>query len=34
MMNIWRMASGHGLKVGYFDQHQDSDKSDDNGQNK
>ena len=19
MMNIWRMASGHGLKVGYFD---------------
>ena len=33
MMNIWRMASGHGLKVGYFDQHQDSDQSDDNGQN-
>ncbi len=22
MMNIWRMASGHGLKIGYFD-HQD-----------
>lgn len=21
MMNIWRMASGHGLKIGYFDQH-------------
>ena len=20
MMNIWRLASGHGLKVGYFDQ--------------
>jgi ATP synthase protein I len=21
MMNLWRMANGHGLKVGYFDQH-------------
>ena len=20
MMNIWRMASGHGLKIGYFDE--------------
>ena len=20
MLNIWRMATGHGLKVGYFDQ--------------
>lgn len=24
MMNIWRMASGHGLKIGYFD-HQNPD---------
>jgi ATP synthase protein I len=31
MMNIWRMANGHGLKVGYFDQH-NSDAGD--GQNK
>lgn len=28
MMNIWRMAKGHGLKVGYFDQK--TDKSDGN----
>lgn len=28
MMNIWRMAQGHGLKVGYFDQK--TDKSDGN----
>jgi ATP synthase protein I len=31
MMNIWRMANGHGLKVGYFDQN-GSDATD--GQNK
>jgi ATP synthase protein I len=24
MMNIWRMAKGHGLKVGYFDRKTDS----------
>ena len=24
MMNIWRMASGHGLKIGYFDEDTDA----------
>lgn len=27
MMNIWRMATGHGLKIGYFDR--DAEASDD-----
>ena len=30
MLNIWRMASGHGLKIGYFDRH---DQDDDHGEN-
>ncbi|MGU9961531.1 MAG: AtpZ/AtpI family protein [Candidatus Puniceispirillales bacterium WSBS_2018_MAG_OTU23] len=30
MMNIWRMASGHGLKIGYFDK----DNNDDNKQDR
>ena len=34
MMNIWRMASGHGLKMGYFDQHKALDDKADDGQNK
>ena len=29
MMNIWRMASGHGLKIGYFDHHESNANSDD-----
>lgn len=29
MMNIWRMASGHGLKIGYFDHHGDHAEGDD-----
>ena len=32
MMNIWRMASGHGLKVGYFD-HRDGQDEDTKGTN-
>ena len=31
-MNIWRMASGHGLKVGYFDG--DAEASEDGGNGK
>ena len=35
MMNIWRMASGHGLKIGYFDQQNGTAKgeAEDDGQN-
>ena len=29
MLNIWRMATGHGLKVGYFDQVDRSEKTTD-----
>ena len=29
MMNIWRMASGHGLKIGYFDHQDNANKSTD-----
>ena len=32
MMNIWRMASGHGLKMGYFDQHKALDDKAEDGQ--
>ena len=33
MMNIWRMASGHGLKIGYFDQ-KDGTPSDDHNKDR
>ncbi|MCE2516299.1 MAG: AtpZ/AtpI family protein [Alphaproteobacteria bacterium] len=29
MMNIWRMATGHGLKIGYFDHQKDTPADDD-----
>jgi ATP synthase protein I len=32
MLNIWRMASGHGLKIGYFDHHAET-SADDTEQN-
>ena len=34
MMNIWRMAMGHGLKIGYFDQHNAGDAADDDQTNR
>ena len=34
MMNIWRMAMGHGLKIGYFDQHNSASDAADDDQNK
>ena len=34
MLNIWRMASGHGLKIGYFDHQDGNDNSDDHEQDR